>query len=103
VSGADINPHLALAAVLRCGYWGIQTKQDLPTGPSNSVDDVSQNERLSRTLQEATAAMDEKDSVARKVMGDEFVNHYVATRKHEWNLWQNAVTDYELKRYMELV
>lgn len=103
VSGADINPHLALAAVLRCGYWGIQTKQQLPSGPSNSVSDVSGNERLARTLQEATLTMDKKDSVARKVMGDEFVNHYVSTRNHEWNLWQNAVTDYELKRYMELV
>jgi glutamine synthetase len=47
--------------------------------------------------------MDRKDSVARKVLGNEFVDHYVSTRKHEWNLWQNAVTDYELKRYMELV
>jgi glutamine synthetase len=58
---------------------------------------------LARTLQEATTKMDEKDSIARKVLGDKFVNHYVSTRTHEWNLWQNAVTDYELKRYMELV
>lgn len=92
-----------MAAVLKCGYWGIQTKQELPSGPSNSATDVTNNERLSRTLQEATQVMDKKDSVARKVLGDEFVNHYVSTRNHEWNLWQNAVTDYELKRYMELV
>ncbi|KAL7310714.1 hypothetical protein PS15m_010182 [Mucor circinelloides] len=103
VSGADINPHLALAAVLKCGYWGIETKQELPTGPSQTAVDQTGNERLARTLQEATVEMDKKDSVARKVLGDEFVDHYVSTRKHEWNLWQNAVTDYELKRYMELV
>ncbi|GAA5814538.1 hypothetical protein MFLAVUS_008035 [Mucor flavus] len=103
VSGADINPHLALAAVLKCGYWGIQTKQSLPSGPSNSAVDVTNNERLSRTLQEATNVMDAKDSVARKVLGNEFIDHYVSTRRHEWILWQNAVTDYELKRYMELV
>lgn len=89
--------------MLRCGYWGIQTKQSLPTGPSNSAGDVAGNQRLARTLQEATQEMDQKDSVARKCLGDEFVNHYVSTRNHEWNLWQNAVTDYELKRYMELV
>lgn len=103
VPGADINPHLALAAVLRCGYWGIKTKQSLPTGPSNSAGEVAGNKRLARTLQEATQEMDKKDSVARKCLGDEFVNHYVSTRNHEWNLWQNAVTDYELKRYMELI
>lgn len=89
--------------MLKCGYWGIQTKQELPSGPSNSATDVSSNERLSRNLQEATSVMNQKDSVARKVLGDEFVDHYVGTRNHEWDLWQNAVTDYELKRYMELV
>lgn len=47
--------------------------------------------------------MDAKDSVARKVLGNAFIDHYVSTRRHEWILWQNAVTDYELKRYMELV
>ncbi|ORE08064.1 glutamine synthetase/guanido kinase [Rhizopus microsporus var. microsporus] len=103
VSGADINPHLALAAILKCGAWGIKTKQELPTGPSQSAKDVTHNERLARTLQEAIAAMEAKDSVARMVLGDSFVNHFVSTRKHEWNLWQVAVTDYELKRYMELV
>jgi glutamine synthetase len=103
VSGADINPHLALAAVLKCGYWGIKTQQSLPCEASSTIQDVSHNQRLARTLQEAIVTMDEKDSVARKVLGDDFVNHYVSTRKHEWNLWQNAVTDYELKRYMELI
>ncbi|KAI9475433.1 MAG: hypothetical protein EXX96DRAFT_573284 [Benjaminiella poitrasii] len=103
VSGADINPHLALAAVLKCGYWGIKTKAELPVGPSHTPEEVSQNQRLARTLQEAIHEMDKKDSVARTVLGNEFVNHYVGTRKHEWNLWQNAVTDYELKRYMELI
>lgn len=92
-----------MAAVLKCGYWGIETKQELPTGPSQTAVDQTGNERLARTLQEATVEMDKKDSVARKVLGDEFVDHYVSTRKHEWNLWQNTVTDYELKRYMELV
>ncbi|OBZ91661.1 Type-1 glutamine synthetase 2 [Choanephora cucurbitarum] len=103
VSGADINPHLALAAVLKCGYWGIKTKQELPSGPSNTSLEVSKQERLARTLQEATNAMDQQGSVARQALGDAFVDHYVSTRRHEWQLWQTAVTDWELKRYMELI
>ncbi|KAG1145607.1 hypothetical protein G6F37_002074 [Rhizopus arrhizus] len=103
VPGADMNPHLAIAAVVRCGYWGIKTQQELPHGPSQTAEEAASCPRLARTLQEATAAMDAKDSVARKVLGDEFVNHYVISRKHEWNVWQNAVTDYELKRYMEFI
>jgi glutamine synthetase len=102
VSGADINPHLAMAAVLKCGYWGIKTKQDLPVEAMvGSVQPMGQ--RLPRTLQEAVVAMEAEGSVARTVLGDAFVNHYAKTRHHEWNQWQNAVTDYERRRYMELV
>ncbi|KAI9495070.1 hypothetical protein BDB00DRAFT_815739 [Zychaea mexicana] len=116
VSGADINPHLAIGAILKCGIWGIKTCQTLPVsaleddgrGAEQSSGgeggkDKQQGQQLARTLQEAVAAMDAESSVARQVLGDSFVDHFVKTRKHEWSLWQNAVTDYELKRYMELV
>ncbi|KAI9016390.1 hypothetical protein CLU79DRAFT_837685 [Phycomyces nitens] len=105
VGGADINPQLALAAVLKCGYWGIETQQKLPV---ESSADIKKNgspsgARLARTLQEAIVEMEDKGSVARRVLGNQFVDHYTSTRKHEWNMWQNAVTDFELKRYMELI
>ncbi|KAI8146388.1 hypothetical protein BJV82DRAFT_666175 [Fennellomyces sp. T-0311] len=101
VSGADINPHLAIGAVLKCGIWGIKTRQTLPVP---ALEEKGQTGvPLARTLQEAVVAMDGKSSVARQVLGDDFVDHFVKTRKHEWGLWQNAVTDYELKRYMELI
>ncbi|CAO3591739.1 unnamed protein product [Absidia cylindrospora] len=102
VGGADINAHIAMAAVLKCGYWGIKTKQELPVD-AMAGSYQPQGQRLSRTLQEAVLVMEAEGSVARTVMGDEFVNHFTKTRQHEWNLWQNAVTDYERKRYMELV
>ena len=47
--------------------------------------------------------MGAKDSVARKLFGDQFVDHFVGTRLEEWALYQKAVTDWELKRYFELV
>ncbi|KAI8366635.1 uncharacterized protein BYT42DRAFT_625857 [Radiomyces spectabilis] len=105
VPGSDINAHLVYAAVLKCGYWGIRTSQTMPIGPlSDKVDlDTQSGEKLARTLQEATAAMEAKGSVAREVLGDDFVNHFVKTRRHEWTEWVNAVTDYERKRYMELI
>ncbi|KAI9246741.1 hypothetical protein BDA99DRAFT_526821 [Phascolomyces articulosus] len=105
VSGADINPHLAIGAILKCGVWGIKTRQSIPVPSLEEIKEGKgqQGQQLARTLQEAVNVMDEKSSVARQVLGNSFVNHFVKTRKHEWGLWQNAVTDYELKRYMELV
>ncbi|KAI8993261.1 hypothetical protein BDB01DRAFT_832098 [Pilobolus umbonatus] len=103
VSGADINAHLVLATVLKCGYWGIQTKQELTIQPCRTVKDLLKDEQLPTNLKDAVANMGQKGSVAREVLGNDFVDHFVRTRNHEWSLWEKAVTDYELKRYMELV
>ncbi|KAI9493484.1 hypothetical protein BDB00DRAFT_883128 [Zychaea mexicana] len=101
VPGADINPHLAIGAVLKCGLWGIKSAQELPV--SALEEGGKHGQPLARSLQESVVAMDAESSVARQVLGNTFVDHFVKTRKHEWNTWQNAVTDYELKRYMELI
>ncbi|MFI4926037.1 MAG: glutamine synthetase, partial [Vicinamibacteria bacterium] len=41
--------------------------------------------------------------LARDWFGDEFVDHFAATREWEYRQWQDAVTDWELKRYFEIV
>ena len=35
--------------------------------------------------------------------GDDFVDHFAATREWEWRQWQDAVTDWEMKRYFEII
>lgn len=35
------------------------------------------------------------NSIAREVLGDDFVNHYGGTRQHEVKLWNEAVTNWE--------
>ncbi|KAJ1341997.1 hypothetical protein BSLG_003402 [Batrachochytrium salamandrivorans] len=104
VPGADVNPYLAVAAILACGLDGIRKQLPLPFPPAdgNVMSDM-QTERLPRTLLDAVQAMTAAGSMARRVLGDEFVDHYAATRMHEWRLWSSAVTDWELKRYMETV
>jgi glutamine synthetase len=106
VSGADINAHLAIAAVLACGHWGIRNKKEIPVAPYGQEDSdraAASGERLARTLQEATERMSQPDSVARQVLGDSFVDHYVKVKEHEWRLWQTSVTDFETRRYLELI
>ncbi|KAI8579182.1 hypothetical protein K450DRAFT_243151 [Umbelopsis ramanniana AG] len=105
VSGADINAHLAIAAVLACGHWGIRNKKEIPIAPigGDAAADNATGTRLARTLQEAYEQMSQPDSVARQVLGDSFVDHYAKVKQHEWRLWQTAVTDFETKRYLELI
>ncbi|RKP24450.1 hypothetical protein SYNPS1DRAFT_17217 [Syncephalis pseudoplumigaleata] len=104
VPGADINAHLAIAACLACGLYGIREKLELPPPASEDGSATSGAiDSLARNLYEATEVMAAPDSMARKVLGDAFVEHYVATRRHEWTKWAGAVTDWELRRYLELV
>lgn len=98
VPGADVNCYLACAAITACGYYGIQNKLALP-----EMKPAMECEMLPSSLQKAVDVMAAPGSMARLTLGDEFVDHYAATRRHELRLWNLAVTDWELKRYMEVV
>ena len=53
-------------------------------------------------LMEATANL-KKSKLARELFGETFVDHYVKTREWEWRQWLDGVTDWELKRYFEII
>ncbi|KAK4961269.1 hypothetical protein LTR10_001759 [Elasticomyces elasticus] len=107
VAGADTNPHLVMAAILALGYRGIEKKMEIPLPPLGKGQDVGsdgdQGQRLAKSLREATERMKRSGSVAREVFGDDFVDHFAGTREHEVRLWDEAVTDWEVKRYIETV
>ena len=42
-------------------------------------------------------------NIARKWFGDDFVDHYAATREWEVRQYEKAVTDWELARYFESI
>ncbi|KAF9190736.1 hypothetical protein BGZ51_008251 [Haplosporangium sp. Z 767] len=111
VGGADINPHLAIAACLAAGLYGIKNKLAMPVGPTTAETDAQsasgkehvEAERLPKSLKESAQKMMEKGSIARQILGDAFVDHYGATRMNEYRLWETAVTSWEIERYFELV
>lgn len=98
VPGADANPHFVLAAIVALGWRGVEKKLEIPVPPLSKGEDMGgasdKGVRLAKTLKEATAAFMRKDSVAREVFGDKFVDHFGGTREHEVQLWEEAVTDW---------
>lgn len=95
--GADANPYLIMAAAIASGLHGIQQGLDL--------DDTAQAMRavaLPRNLEQATERLAASD-LARTLLGDAFVTHFVQTRRWECERYQRAVTDWELARYMDVV
>ncbi|KAH7161183.1 hypothetical protein EDB81DRAFT_714381 [Dactylonectria macrodidyma] len=107
VPGADTNPHFVLAAILGLGWRGVEKKLEIPVPPLAMGQDVGgeadTGERLAKSLKEATTRFMAKESIAREVFGDDFVEHFGGTREHEVRLYDEAVTDWEMKRYIETV
>lgn len=103
VPGADINPYLAMAASLASGLYGIKHKIKLKTPESKgNAYQSGENEKLPSTLMEATQKM-KKSTVANELFGEDFVDHFIRTREWEWQQFENEVTDWELKRYFEII
>ena len=101
--GADMNPYLATAAVLAAGLDGIEKGRKLATAPITGTNVGAEKvPRAPRTLIETTRIFRESQ-VARDWLGDDFVDHFAATREWEWRQWLDAVTDWELRRYFEII
>jgi glutamine synthetase len=101
--GADINPYLATAAVVAAGLHGVEKGLKLTTPPITGTNQGAENiPRAPRSLIETTRIFQQSD-LARDWFGDLFVDHFAATREWEWRQWQDAVTDWELKRYFEII
>lgn len=101
--GADANPYLAIAAALASGLYGIENRLPLDLEPVTGYNrGAEQVARLPRTLADATEAMD-TSPIARGLFGDDFVRHFVETRRWEWSKFSEAVTDWEIERYLEMV
>jgi glutamine synthetase len=98
---ADMNPYVAMAAMLGAGLWGIEKALELP--PETQGDPGSEGPlALPRSLRSATAEL-AKSRAAKALFGSDFVDHYVRTRDWEVRCFERAVTDWELERYFEVI
>jgi glutamine synthetase len=99
VPGGDVNPYLALAAMLAGGLHGIEKGLALePPLEGNAY--VSDRPRVPDSLRDARAAFHES-AIARAAFGDDVVDHYTNMADVELSAFGAAVTDWELRRGFE--
>lgn len=102
VIGSDVNPYLAMAAALASGIYGIKNKLELqPETAGNGYLDHSHG-AIPPNLIVATEAM-KTSPLAPELFGEKFVQHFCQTREWECRQYAKAVTDWELKRYFEII
>jgi glutamine synthetase len=98
--GSDLNPYLALSAIIAAGLHGIDQQLTLePTYRGNAylADDKP---RLPSTLRDARELF-ASSAVARAAFGDSVVDHYAHAATIELGAFETAVTDWERRRGFE--
>lgn len=97
--GGDVNPYLALSAMLAGGLYGIEHELELePESVGNAY--TSNAPRVPSTLHQARDAF-ANSQVAAEVFGADVVKHYVHYADAEIAAFDAAVTDWELRRGFE--
>ncbi len=97
--GADVNPYLALAAMLAGGLHGIENELPLEDELVGNAY-ASDRPRVPATMAEARERFAGSE-LARKALGDEVVDHYVNMADVELAAYNATVTDWELRRGFE--
>lgn len=102
VPGADVNPYLVLAAVLASVADGIE--RGVEPGPRTDGDAYAgrSREETPSTLGEAAGLLASSD-FARAAFGNEVIDHHVQLFGHEWERFCATVTEWERRRYLELI
>ena len=107
VDGA-CNPYLAMTVLLAAGLDGIA--RGLDPGPANERNmyqlDPEEVRRegtavLPATLAEAIDALEADDTI-REALGQEYARTYIDAKRAEWDEYHNAVSQWEIDRYVDL-
>jgi glutamine synthetase len=100
VGGADLNPYLALSAIIASGLHGIDAGLELEPALEGNAYVQEDRPHVPRTLAEARGLFAASD-VARAAFGEEVVDHYLNAADVELAAFNAAVTDWERVRGFE--
>ncbi len=99
VPGGDVNPYLAIAALVAGGLHGIESELAMPPVFEGNAY-TAELERIPASLAQA-AELFENSAIARAAFGDEVVEHYLNMARIELDTFGRAVTDWERVRCFE--
>jgi glutamine synthetase len=99
VPGGDVNPYLAIAAMIAAGLYGLDRELELaPAFRGNAYQ--SGEPRVPTTLPEAARLFADSE-VAHAAFGQDVVAHYLNAARVEIEAFESSVTDWERYRGFE--
>ncbi|HEU5476045.1 MAG TPA: glutamine synthetase family protein [Actinophytocola sp.] len=100
IAGGDVNPYLAVAALIAAGLHGIRDELALEPELAGNAYQHADRPQVPTTLREAAALLAES-KLARAAFGDDVVEHYLNNARVELAAFDGAVTDWEKVRGFE--
>jgi glutamine synthetase len=97
LAGSDVNPYLAIAGTLACGYLGMT--QDLSARSAVEGSAYELPFALHRHLYEALDAL-RANSAVREMLGEDFVTLYTKVKELEYREFQRHITGWERSELM---
>ena len=92
IGGADVNPYLSIAASLSCGFLGMKEKI-LPGQPEDS-NAYNLPFKLPQNLSSATDMLEQSEAM-QMLMGDRFLQVYIAIKRYEYNKYFEVISPWE--------
>ena len=91
-AGSDVNPYLAMAANLACGYLGMKHKLQ----PSEAVKGYAreQGRPLPQSLEHALVLLENEPDL-KEILGENFVKTYVAVKRKEYDTFFQVISSWE--------
>ncbi|KPB00901.1 glutamine synthetase family protein [Ahrensia marina] len=100
IGGSDINPYLAIAALMAAGIKGLEDKLELAPPTKGDIYKDDNAKSLPTSLRDASETL-RHSKMLREAMGDDVVDHYVRAATWEMEEFDRVVTDYEIARGFE--
>ena len=96
------NPYLCIAMLIYSILDGLDNSMELEDAINeNMYSGKNYNiKKLPDTLSEAIDEFESSNFVKEK-LGTQIFNEYIEAKKIEWNEFNNAITDWEIKKYLE--
>jgi glutamine synthetase len=100
VGGADLNPYMALSAIIAAGLHGVEQGLELEPVFEGNAYLAQEKPHVPASLSEARELF-AASAIARQAFGEEVVEHYVNAADIELGAFGSAVTDWERYRGFE--
>lgn len=102
------NPYLAFAMMLNSGLDGIKNKMTPPASTDIDIFNMTPKQKdeagiasMPASLKEALEVMKE-NPIAKETLGEHIFEKYIINKEAEWDNYRIAVTDWEIKEYLDL-